>query len=98
MNISQDALAEMCPPEVGEYIDEKILPEYANGKNTAKMIANSMAQDALERLNLKHENHIEYYKLYSDLALIDPYISAKVNRCILVGYIQTIFDEWENEC
>lgn len=97
MKYTQKDLTDICPVEIAEYIDEIILPEYADGKNTAEMIAIAMKYNALSRLELALRDHIEYYRKYADTALIDTYIAVGINQKILVAYIQTVFDGWERE-
>ena len=96
MEYSQEELTKICPTEIGDYIDEIILPSYANGFNTAEMIASSMVYNALSRLEIANVNHLEYYQKHSSTALIDSFIGAGINKKILVAYIQTAFDSWES--
>lgn len=97
MNYTQQELAVLCPEEVAEFINNEVLPEYADGINSAKMIANQMVDDAIIRLNLAEIDCIVYYAQYSNVALIDSYIVQSHNLKIIRAYIQTVFDNWSEE-
>ncbi|WP_395149710.1 hypothetical protein ACF3OA_13290 [Enterococcus thailandicus] len=97
MNYTQQELAVLCPEEVAEFINNEVLPEYADGINSAKMIANQMVDDAIVRLNLAEIDCIVYYAQYSNVALIDSYIVQSHNLKIIRAYIQTVFDNWSEE-
>ncbi|WP_164872432.1 hypothetical protein [Enterococcus avium] len=45
---------------------------------------------------LNSENHLEYCKLHLDTVIINPFIVTTNNKDILIAYIQTVFDAYEN--
>ena len=94
---SKEELSKICPEEVGEFISEVVLPEYADGVRTSEMIANAMVSDAMERLEINSVDHLEYYRLHPSTALIDPFIVEINNKEIIIAYIQTVFDGWAIE-
>jgi len=97
MNYTQQELADLCPEDVAEFIDNEVLPEYADGFNTAENVADFMIDEAIDRLRILEIDCTTYYNLYAKIALIDPYITLSQNRKILVAYIQTVFDNWSEE-
>lgn len=87
------------PDLVGEYIDQNILPNFANGYNTAEMIY----EEVLD-LVIATTDSIEDYKnlgmeLYSDedgdQQLIDCYWIASHNKQTIVDYIEEAWKDWE---
>ncbi|MBO1101379.1 hypothetical protein [Enterococcus hirae] len=97
MNYTQQELADLCPKDVAEFIDNEVLSEYADGLNTAENVTDFMIDDAIVRLRILAIDCTAYYKLYAKVVLIDPYIALSQNRKILVAYIQTVFDNWHEE-
>ncbi|HAQ9265757.1 TPA: hypothetical protein IYD21_001422 [Enterococcus faecium] len=97
MNYTQKELAGLCPKGVAEFINDEVLPEYADGFNTAENVADFMINDAIDRLRFLEIDCTAYYRLHAEVALIDPYIALSQNRKILVAYIQTVFDNWSDE-
>lgn len=95
MGYTQKELTKICPDEVAEYIDETILPEYADGKNTAEMIVSTMIYNSTSRIEVASIDMIKYYQLYGHLALIDFFVGATLNRKVLIAYIQSAFDSWD---
>lgn len=97
MNYTQQELTDLCPKDVAEFINNEVLPEYADGLNTAENVTDFMIDDAIDRLRFLEIDCIAYYRLHAEVALIDPYIALSQNRKILVAYIQTVFDSWSEE-
>lgn len=97
MNYTQQELADLCPEDVAEFIDNEVFPEYADGLNTAENVTGFMIEDAIDRLRILEIDCTAYYSLHAKVALIDPYIALSQNRKILVAYIQTVFDNWSEE-
>lgn len=50
MNYTQQELTDLCPQEVAEFINNEVLPEYADGLNTAENVTDFMINDAIDRL------------------------------------------------
>lgn len=97
MNYTQQELTDLCPKDVAEFINNEVLPEYADGLNTAENVTDFMINDAIDRLRFLEIDCIAYCRLHAEVALIDPYIALNQNRKILVAYIQTVFDSWSEE-
>ncbi|MBO1298941.1 MULTISPECIES: hypothetical protein [Enterococcus] len=97
MNYTQQELADLCPEDVAEFIDNEVLPEYADGLNTAENVADFMIDEAIDRLRMLEIDCAAYHRLHAKVALIDPYIALSQNRKILVAFIQTVFDNWYEE-
>lgn len=60
------------------------------------MNASARVYHVLESLMLNSENHLEYCKLHLDTVIINPFIVTTNNKDILIAYIQTVFDAYEN--
>ena len=97
MNYTQQELADLCPKDVADFIDNEVLPEYADGLNTAESVTDFMIDEAIYRLRILEIDCTAYYHLHAKFSLIDPYIALNQNRKILVAYIQTVFDSWSEE-
>lgn len=89
MNYTQQELTDLCPKHVAEFINNEVLPKYADGLNTAENVTDFMINDAIDRLRFLEIDCIAYYRLHAEVALIDPYIALSQNRKILVAYIDT---------
>jgi len=94
LTYTQEELTKICPDAVAEYIDEIILPEWADRNSTAEFIASSMIYESLSRLDLASIDMIKYYQLHGNFALIDFFVVEGINRKVLVAYIQSAFDSW----
>ncbi|MDG4589887.1 hypothetical protein P8942_08400 [Enterococcus faecium] len=50
MNYTQQELTDLCPKHVAEFINNEVLPKYADGLNTAENVTDFMINDAIDRL------------------------------------------------
>lgn len=84
------------PLEVGEYIDQEILPKFADGYNTAEVIY----EDVLETLYRDVLDGIpEHLNIYVDLEsekLVSDYWMAPKNKQAIIDYIEDAWKDWYN--
>lgn len=94
MTLSQKQLADCCPAEVAEYIDQVVLPDHADGYHNASQICADWRDEAMDRLIHAIKDSESYQKQRADLSLIDAWISWGPNAVIAKAYIQEAFDSW----
>lgn len=86
---------ELCPEPVGEWINEYMLPDLADGYHSAEAIAEVIIEQASSRLD-DEKSDIEFYlKQTADQVLYDSWVVLRSHKQILIGYIQAVFDSWE---
>lgn len=83
------------PETVGEYIDEYILPNLADGKRTATQITEEIVDQARSRLEKSKKDVWFYYQEIYDLELIDSYCVLEQHKEIIQKFVQYAFDNWE---
>ena len=88
-------LARYIPDEVAEFIDEQVMPAYADGKTSAKQIARYMLFDAIERVESYASDLQMYYLHFGNFALVDSYIKDTFNLPVIEAFIQSVFNSWE---
>lgn len=94
--MSGNLALECCPVIIREWIDSEVLPEYANGHNTAEQITINLCVNARDRLDLENENSDFYTKTPED-PLIDSWLLTGSHDIVVTNYIQAAFDSWEQE-
>ena len=87
----------IMPELVAEYIEENVLPTYADGHNTAEMIADIMIDEALSRLVKEKYDITAYMPFNQDLSVLDSWVVRGSHKKVIIGYIQAVFDSWERE-
>lgn len=85
-----------CPELIREWIDNDVLPDYANGYNTAIDITDVVLEEAIERLDLETSD-INFYEKNIYDPLIDSWLVTGNHKKEVVDYIQSVFDSWEKE-
>lgn len=93
--MKKNKFIEACPESVGEWISEYMLPELADGYHSAEAIAEIVIEQANSRLD-DEKSDVEFYAKQSmDQALYDSWIVIGSHKKILIGFIQAVFDSWE---
>lgn len=85
------------PDLVREYIDDRVLPDYANGYNTAEVIYDIVLDLTNERFKLIEISGVErVYKSYADEEqLVDCYWATPHNKQTIIDYIEKAWKSWE---
>lgn len=85
------------PDLVREYIDDSVLPDYANGYNTAEVIYDIVLDLTNGRFKLIEISGVErVYKSYADEEqLVDCYWATLHNKQTIIDYIEKAWEWWE---
>lgn len=92
MNAQEQAIKKV-PELVGEWIDEEVLPELADGTRTARQIVLILHREAEKRLNEEMDDTSKVY----NLSLIDSWVVTGLHLSYLYEYIRYVFDSWEEQ-
>lgn len=88
---------QVCPSHIGEWIDEDILPNYADGTRSAEQIYNEVLEVSKNAI-LREEKDVHIYEKSMDIVpLLDSWLILPQHKQIFVGYIQFVFNQWERE-
>lgn len=90
-----EGLTKVMPQEILDYVDESLLPTYADGNNTATNIADLSIEDANAFLATEFEP--ENTGWFYNAKIIAPWIVVTSHRQLLIDYIQYVLDEWAED-
>lgn len=83
--------AELVPDAVGDYIDQELLPDLANGYNSAKSIATQAQLQARESLEEYFETHD---RLCTDKSVIWAWLEQGKALDLVEDYVNRAFFLW----
>lgn len=94
--MSDSEITKLIPPTISEWIDDEILPDLADGYNTAEMIADELKERAEQALDTEEDDPKELAEGYTDLSLIYSWIlHSEYHQKLLALDIDRIFRSWE---
>lgn len=83
------------PEIVGEEIDQRILPNYADGHNTAEMIYDIVLEQVNFTFYAITELETDPYSEDDNRQLIDCYWATPHNKQMIIDYIEKAWESWE---
>lgn len=86
--------ADMVPDQVGDFIDEDLLPDMADGFHNAKQIAIEIQEKAQSKL----ENYFNYpERVDADDTVIWAWLAQKEVKALVEDYVNRAFFLWGEE-